>query len=106
MAGMHDLSDGDLSTELGKAERELVAKRFDLKAQRLANTSSLRGVRRRIAQIHTEARRRELASGLPKGAIGHSARSSATASEPAREAQAAERGGFLAGIVDKLTGKE
>lgn len=106
MADVNTLSDAELATALGSAERELVTKRFDLAAQRLQDTSSLRVIRRRIARIHTEARRREIAGGLPKGALGHAARVGVEPGVAAPEGSPAERGGFLAGIVDRLTGKD
>lgn len=100
-----DLSDEQLVHKVLQAERDLVATRFKHKTNTLENTSSLRVIRRDIARLNTEARRRELEAGLSKGALlsKHSAsftRESAAGSAPS------EKGGFLSGIVDKLTGKE
>lgn len=100
-----DLSDEQLVHKVLQAERDLVATRFKHKTNTLENTSSLRVIRRDIARLRTEARRRELEGGLAKGELLSKFASSFTRASSG-EAAPAEKGGFLSGIVDKLTGKE
>lgn len=98
-------TDAALAADLVGAERELVATRFKLKMSQLENTASLRVLRRRIARLRTEIARRERTQGLTKGSLvarnrgGASTAGGESASAPART-------GFLAGLVDKLAGKE
>ena len=105
MAEISQMTNTDISGELGRLERELVTQGFQLKTQRLQNTAGLGLIRKQMARLHTEARRREISQGLAKGAVGHIRRSAAPLVSAAAPAPA-ERGGFLAGIVDKLTNKE
>lgn len=99
------MTDDALGQRLAAVERELVGKRFQLSMGQLENTSQLRGLRKEIARIKTEATRREKERGLPKNSLLTNTASSAGA--PAGESAApAARGGFLQGIVDKLTGAE
>lgn len=100
-----ELTDEQLVHKVLQAERDLVATRFKHKTNTLENTSSLRVVRRDIARLRTEARRREIAAGLGTGAL-LSAHSSSFSRASSGESGPAEKGGFLSGIVDKLTGKE
>ena len=76
----------------------------------LENTSSLRILRRRIAQIKSEARSREIAEGLAKDSLIRLHRKTYDASSVPTGADVSETdedgGGFLQGIVDKLTNKE
>lgn len=99
------LSDEQLVHDLLQAERDLVGLRFQHSMSTLENTAELAVARKQIARFRTEARQREIAQGLPKNGLiqqhGKSFRSTAAPS-----AEAHESGGFLAGIVDKLTGKE
>jgi large subunit ribosomal protein L29 len=60
------LSDEQLSTELQSREREYQQMKFDHAAKGIANPMELRDLRRDIARIHTEARRRELAAMSPE----------------------------------------
>lgn len=105
MAGHAELSDEQLVHKVLQAERDLVATRFKHKTNTLENTSTLRVIRRDIARLHTEARRREREAGLAKGALVSKHASSFSRATGA-EAAPTEKGGFLSGIVDKLTGKE
>lgn len=91
------------------AERELVELRFAHSLNQLDNTATLGDIRRRIARIRTEARRRELEKGLGKDSLFRQHRASfhTDATEaPAESASAAKKGSFLSGIVDKISGNE
>jgi ribosomal protein L29 len=105
MSGLQELTDEQLVHKALETERELVTKRFQHKLNRLENQAQLGGLRRSIARIRTEARKREIAGGLAKGSLLAKHRASFV---PAggTAAPAAEKGGFLSGIVDKLTSKE
>lgn len=100
-----DLTDEQLVHNMLQAERELVTARFKHKTNTLENTSTLRVIRRDIARLRTEARRRELEGSMSKGSL-MSTHARTFSTEGGVVAAAAEKGGFLSGIVDKLTGKE
>jgi ribosomal protein L29 len=100
-----DLSDEQVVHKVLQAERDLVANRFKHKTNTLENTSALRVIRREIARLRTEARRRERDGGLAKGAL-LSAHSGSFTRVSSGAVPPTEKGGFLSGIVDKLTGKE
>lgn len=55
------LSDEDLMGELEQTESQYIRMRFDNAVTGLENPQDLRGVRRDIARIKTEIRRREIA---------------------------------------------
>lgn len=55
------MTDEDLSSELEDSRRELMNVRFQSATKQLANVHELRKIRKRIAQISTIARERELA---------------------------------------------
>lgn len=101
------LSDEALTHQLFSVERDLVRARFQHSMGQLENTAALRVMRKEIARIKTEARKRELAQGLGKDALIRAHRSSfkADAEAPA-DAGAEQGGGFLQGIVDKLTSND
>jgi len=101
-----DYTDEQLVHRVLQAERELVSARFKRSMNQLENTARMRVLRREIARLRTEARARETANGLAKNALltKHRATFGGVA-RPAGSAPA-EKGGFLSGIVDKLTGKE
>jgi len=102
-----DYTDEQLVHRVLQAERELVAARFKRSMNQLENTARLRVLRREIARLRTEARARETANGLAKDAliVKHRATFGGVVTRPSGAAPA-EKGGFLSGIVDKLTGKE
>ena len=54
-------SDAELVESLADAKKELFNLRFQLATGQLANTSRIREVRKDVARIKTEQRRRELA---------------------------------------------
>ena len=88
-------------------ERDLVSARFKHSMSQLQNTASLRVLRRDIARLRTEARRRERDEGLQKDSLLSKHRVTFRAAESDGTSTTQEEGGgFLSGIVDKLTGKE
>ncbi|TVQ91746.1 MAG: 50S ribosomal protein L29 [Deltaproteobacteria bacterium] len=99
------MSDESLTHRLVEAERELVHRRFAHSQGALENTASLRELRKEIARIKTEAGRRESQQGLPRDAIFNKYRKTLGKSQP-KAASEESKGGFLQGIVDKLTGNE
>lgn len=109
MAGAHlkEMTDESLTHRMFDIERTLVSRRFTHSLGELENTAELRVLRREIARIQGEARRREVEREMPKRSLirTHRASYGAGAAQPEAE-QAAERGGFLKGIVDKLSGTE
>ncbi len=58
---LQDFADADLATELEATEAQYQKMRFDHAVKGLENPLTLREVRRDIARIQTELRRRELA---------------------------------------------
>ena len=59
---LQDFSDADLLTELEGIEAEYAKMRFDHNVQGLDNPMDLRELRKDVARIKTEIRRRELAN--------------------------------------------
>lgn len=105
MAGLKELSDLDLVRATSEAERDLLVARFKRHQGQLENTATLKVIRRRIARLKTEQRAREAAGSMPKGALERAHIVEARAARPAAVSDSAGAGGgFLKGIVDKLTG--
>ena len=104
-ANMAELTDEALVHTVLQLERELVGARFKHSMNQLENTATLRVIRRNIARLRTEARRREQDAGLGKDSLVHRYRTTFQAGEVVEGADA-EKGGLLSGIVDKLTGSE
>ena len=104
---IRSMTDEALTHQMFDAERELVQARFHHSMGTLENTSQIGILRKQIARIQGEARSREIAQGLRKGALiqSHRATYQAGTSSVSEEGSDAE-GGFLQGIVDKLTTKE
>jgi ribosomal protein L29 len=104
---IRSMTDEALTHQMFDAERELVQVRFQHSMGALENTSQIGILRKQIARIQGEARNREIAQGLRKGALIQSHRATYKAGvQPAPEGDASTEGGFLQGIVDKLTTKE
>ena len=101
-----ELNDTELVHTLLDTERELIAARMRHSMNQLENTAGIKVLRRNIARMHTEARRREVEQGLKKDSLLHAHRQSYTAGSAAGEGEGAEKGGFLSGIVDKLAPAE
>ncbi|MCB9676514.1 MAG: 50S ribosomal protein L29 [Alphaproteobacteria bacterium] len=105
MGTISEMSDQDLVARVVQAERDLVAARFKHSTNQLENTARLRNLRHEIARLRTEARTREIAQGLGKDALIQ--QHLPTTSAPAAGTGASEaKGGFLAGIVDKISGND
>jgi len=100
------LTDEQLVQSVRSKERELVAARFRHSSNQLENTATLRVIRKDLARLKTEVRARELANGLHHGALMARHARGGAAAAPAADQGPTERGGFLKGIVDRLTGKE
>lgn len=60
------MSETELSSNLVSMETDLTQMKFDHAVKGLGNPMELRDVRRDIARIHTEARRRELETMTPE----------------------------------------
>lgn len=95
-----ETADSELVGQLRAAERDLVSDRFQHSLGQLENTAQLRVRRRLIAKLLGELRRREMERGLPKGSL---ASLQVDALAPTGGEQKTDGGGFLSGIVDKLT---
>jgi ribosomal protein L29 len=103
MAALNELTDEQLVHKVLQAERDLVGARFSHSMQQLENTSELRVLRRSIARMLTESRRRESDQGLPKNALLESYKNTFSADDGAEaDVGSEEKGGFLSGIVDKI----
>lgn len=102
--GYAELTDQDIAAKAHQTERDLVAARFKHSTNQLENTAELRVLRREIARLQSEARRREITSGQAKGSIFASYRPTEGDAPVAESTEA--KGGFLQGLVDKISGTE
>jgi large subunit ribosomal protein L29 len=100
------LTDQQLAEKLAVRERDLVTARFQKAKNQLENTASLATIRKDIARIKSEARVREQVQKLGKGDLLAKQAKGVAKPGAAPAAANAEKGGFLKGIVDKLTAKE
>lgn len=105
MAQMAEYTDEQLAQQVLEAERQLVSLKFQHAMSALENTAQLGQVRKSIARLKTEARRREREQGLPKDTLVKQHAKTLAKSEGEQVEQVEASGGFLSGIVDKLTGK-
>lgn len=105
MSDFNAMSDEQLAHRVLQAERDLLAARFQHSQGTLENTSKLGVLRTEIARLKTAARSRERAQGLRKDSLIPAYSASFSAGKAFTAAQQ-DTGGFLAGIVDKLTTKE
>lgn len=104
---LQSLSDEKLVHDILSREYDLVRARFRHAQNQLENTATLSEIRRDIARMKTEVRSREITQGVSKGSILAGHRKTFGKEGGGQAAQApAERGGFLKGIVDRLTGNE
>jgi large subunit ribosomal protein L29 len=99
-----DVSDQDLVTRVFESERKLVAARFKHSTNQLENTAVLRNLRREIARLKTEARTREVAQGLLLDTLISKYRPTGPITDAPKDE--ATKGGFLQGIVDKISGND
>lgn len=101
MAGQYTaLEDAALVKELAVQQRSLVQARFALSMNRLDNTATVRTIRRDIARIRTELRRRELAAGANKDSLVAQHRVDVKSLGGGSESGSA--GGLLASVDEKL----
>lgn len=100
-----ELNDEQLIVKVFEVERALVAARFKHSMNQLENSSELKNLRRDIARLRTEARDREIAQGLAKDSLLSKHSAAAKGSVASSEA-IEEKGGFLKGIVDKISGND
>jgi large subunit ribosomal protein L29 len=96
-----DLDDAGVVAKLAERQYELVRARFALSMGRLEDTASLSGIRKGIARVKTELRRREIAAGLATDDLVRTHKLHAWRPDAAAE-EAAPAGGLLSGVVDKL----
>lgn len=107
MAAANEKSDAELIHELLSAERKLMGVRMKHRSGQLENTAELGQARRTIARLHTQARARERERGLPKDSLLAEHRLTFKQdAEGTPAGQVPARGGFLSGIVDKLSGQQ
>jgi ribosomal protein L29 len=99
-SSFEDIEDATIVAQLVDRQHKLVRARFKRSMGRLEDTASIGGIRREIAQMKTELRRREIVGGLPNGEIER--RHVAGVARPVPSEQASS-GGLLAGAVDKLS---
>lgn len=104
--GYVEMSDEQLVHKALETERHFVGLRFRHSQHILENTAELRLARKEFARLKTEARKREVDGGLIKGSLFAKHRRNFRFEASGVEEQAAEKGGFLQGIVDKLSSKE
>lgn len=96
-----NLDDAALVASITERVVTLARSRFAHAANKLENSASLGRMRTEIARMKTELRRREIAGGLPKNSLETRHRVKEIAPEAA---SSAAKGGFLAGLVDKIDG--
>ncbi len=63
---LQEIADVELLSELESTEKEYQRMRFDHAAKGLENPLELRDIRRDIARLNTEIRRRQLAAATPE----------------------------------------
>ena len=76
---LKELSDEQVVHAELQLDRDLVGLRFQKSADQLRNVNQIKVVRRNIARVRTEQRRRELAAGLAKNALRNQHRATFTA---------------------------
>lgn len=104
-AQIRDLTDEQLAHQVLKAERDLVALKFRLSMSQLENTSTIGNIRKQIARLKTEARQRETVQGLAKDSLIASYGKTFAKGKGSSEG-GDQSGGFLSGIVDKLSSND
>lgn len=97
------LSDESLVHAELQLDRDLVGLRFQKKAGTLRNIMQPRVLRKNIARVRTEQRKRERSSDLPKNALRDEHRVSFVASEPA---EIAEGSSFASDLNEQMEDTE
>ena len=101
---LRDLTDQQLVHRILDSERGLVEAQLNNKMGQLENTASLKDIRRGIARMRTLVGERERVQELKKDSLLHEHRQSYKYESAA--AAGGDKGGFLSGIVDKLSTNE
>ena len=102
MSDLQQLDDAALVRELVTKQHALVRARFQKSSGKLENTASIGVIRRGIAQVRTEIRKRERAQGLAKDSL--------LAKHPVDQrglgvaAESTSGGSFLSGVTGKISG--
>jgi large subunit ribosomal protein L29 len=102
---MKEMDDQTLVHRELQLERELLDTRFRLKTGQLEDSSRMAKLRKDIARARTMQRDREHAQSMSKNALRDMHRSSFKPAKIGTEGEGAA-GGFLKGIVDKVTPTE
>ena len=105
VAELKELDDKSLVHRELQLERELMEARFRNKTGQLEDTSKLAKLRKGIARARTLQREREVEQSLNPNALRDMHRSSFVAREAGAGGEGGA-GGFLKGIVDKVTPNE
>lgn len=101
---IRELTDQQLVHRILDSERGLLEAQLNNKMGRLENTAALRDIRRGIARMRTIVGERERARDLKKDSLLHEHRQ--TYSYDAASSTGGDQGGFLSGIVDKLSSND
>jgi ribosomal protein L29 len=96
------LEDAALVLELHKKQHALVRARFALSLGRLEDSASISGVRKDVARIKTELRRREIEAGLTRDELSRRHRPNQESVASAASSDDGSAGGLLSGVVDRL----
>lgn len=96
-----DMTDDDLVGSLGSCAHDLLRARFTMKMNRGGSSVVVRGLRRQIARVKTELRRREIRDGLSKSILERLPQVGGPTGVVGTMG-----GGFLAGVVDGLQSVE
>ena len=94
------LSDVELVHNELNCERDLIDARFKKQLGTLESTGVFSKLRKTIARLRTEQRRRELDAGLPANSLRNAHRSSFK--PDAQDSESKSSGAFLKGISEKL----
>ena len=98
------LTDEQLVHKGLQIERDLIAARFALQTNQLADTSAVGKYRKDLARVQTSLRERERAAGQGRNHL--SALYGKTFQPAVSSENAGEGAGFLKGIVDKISSNE
>lgn len=93
------LEDNALVAKLEEIQRQLLDARFALSLGKLENTASVGGIRKDLARVNTELRKREISKGLGKGALAREHRG-AGGTQGGKSADGGSAS-FLQSVVDK-----
>lgn len=97
---LSELDESGLVKTLIERQHELVRTRFALNANQLENTASIRNIRRYIARLQTEIRKREMAQELPKDSLVVKHRKAFGGGQGSTSAST--KTSFLKGVVDSI----